>query len=123
MPARTSDRYCGDSSSAEDRIGASPTSETFGAAVDVNAGGRSLFFVVGRAGPPDAVVAALGGRVVVHLPDGRRALAVLGFDVFGALRRHPAIALAGPVSVDPDRFASFARLVGLDDGAPQPRPP
>jgi anti-sigma factor RsiW len=76
--------------------------------------GRSLFFVLGRGGPPDAAVRAANGQVVTRLPDQRRVLAVAPLDAYAALSRHPAVALAGPVSIDAKRFGSFAKLVGLD---------
>lgn len=79
--------------------------------------GRSLFFVLGRGGPPDAAVRELGGQIVTRLPDPRRVLAVASLDAYASLARHPAVALAGPVSIDAARFSSFAKLVGLD--APQ----
>jgi hypothetical protein len=103
------DRYCGISPA-----GSSATARTFGAEVSLGMEGRSLFFVLGRDGPPDAAVRAAGGQVVTRLPDPRRVLAVAPLDAYSGLNRHPAIALAGPVSIDANRFGSFAKLVGLD---------
>lgn len=98
--------------------------DAFGAQVSVPVGGRSLFFVVGRAGAPDAIVASVGGSVVTHLPDRRRVLALAPLEALGTLTSHPEVAIAGPVAVDRARFAAFARLVGLDEQpAPVARPP
>jgi hypothetical protein len=84
--------------------------------------GRSLFFVLGRDGPPDAAVRASGGQVVTRLPDPRRVLAIAPLDGYKSLSRHPAILLAGPVSIDAERFGSFAKLVGLDASPQEPEP-
>ncbi len=80
--------------------------------------GQSLFFVVGRTGPPDLAVRAVGGQVLTRLPDQRRVLAVAALDAYTALSRHPEVALAGPVSIDAERFGRFAQLVGLDAASP-----
>lgn len=80
--------------------------------------GQSLFFVVGRTGPPDLAVRAVGGQVLTRLPDQRRVLAVAALDRYTALSRHPEVALAGPVSIDAERFGRFAQLVGLDAASP-----
>jgi hypothetical protein len=106
-------RYCG-----AGPVGSSATSEAFGASVDVRAEGQSLYFVVGWVGPPDLAVRAVGGQVVTRLPDPRRVLAVAPLDGYAALSRHRDVALAGPVSIDPQRFGAFARLVGLDASPP-----
>lgn len=106
------DRYCG--SSPPD--GASATAKAFGADVAVAAAsdGRSLFFVIGRTGPPDDAVSAAGGQVVTHLPGGRRVLAVAPLAAYASLSRHPAVALAGPITIDAERFGHFAQLIALD---------
>lgn len=109
MPSEETDRYCGNPPA-----GSSTTARTFGAEVSLGMEGRSLFFVLGRVGPPDAAVRAAGGQVVTRLPDPRRVLAVAPLDAYAGLSRHPAVALAGPVSIDANRFGSFAKLVGLD---------
>ena len=93
----------------------------FGASISIAAEGQSLFLVVGRTGPPDLAVRAVGGEVLTRLPGGRRVLAVAALDAYAALNRHPEIALAGPVSIDAERFAWFARLVGLDAALPAER--
>lgn len=82
--------------------------------------GRSLFFILGRGGPPDAAVRAAGGQVVTRLPDPRRVLAVAPLEAYSSLTRHPAVALAGPVSIDAHRFGNFAKLVGLDASPREP---
>lgn len=111
MAVQDSDRYCGSSSPA----GTSATARGFGADVSVAAAdGRSLFFVIGRGGPPDLAVYAAGGQVVTRLPDPSRVLAVAPLDAYAGLSRHPAVALAGPITIDAERFGHFARLVALD---------
>jgi hypothetical protein len=109
VTARETDRCCGNPP-----LGTSATARTFGAEVSLGLEGRSLFFILGRGGPPDAAVRAAKGQVVTRLPDQRRVLAIAPLDAYAALSRDPAIALAGPVSIDAQRFATFAKLVGLD---------
>ncbi len=75
--------------------------------------------MIGRDGPPDAIVASIGGTVVTRLQDRRRVLAVAPLAAHAALRQNRGLELAGPVSIDPERFERFTRLVGLND----PRPP
>ena len=112
MAARTPDRYCGDPN------GLSSTARAFGARVSLPLEGRSLFFVVGRDQAPDAIVRAAGGTVVARLPDERRVLAILSLAAGTGLRGHPGLELAGPVSIDAERFARFTALIGLDDARP-----
>ncbi len=109
------DRYCGIPST-----GSSTTAQTFGAEVSLGMEGQSLFLVLGAGGPPDAAVHAAGGQIVTRLPDPRRVLAVVPFDASPALSRHPAVALAGPVTIDANRFGNFAKLVGLDASPQEP---
>jgi hypothetical protein len=97
--------------------GWSPTAEAFGATVEVAAGGVQLCLVVGRAGMPDRAVRSVGGRTVLRLPDGRRLLAVVRLETLLALQAHADVALAGPVTIDAERFGRFAELVGLDEAA------
>ena len=78
----------------------------------------SLFFVIGRDGPPDAAVRSVGGTVVTHLQDPRRALALAPLSAHAELRQHRSLRLAGPVSIDPKRFEQFTRLIGLNDSNP-----
>ena len=97
--------------------------DAFGASISVPVSGRSLFFVIGRAVAPDAIVASVGGSVVTHLPDPRRVLAIAPLEALESLRSHPELALAGPVGIDAGRFGAFARLIGLDEHVPTARPP
>ena len=94
--------------------GMSATAEAFGAQVAVPAEGRSLFYVVGRAGPPDLAVPAAGGSVVTRLPDPRRVLAVAPIASHASLRNDPSVELAGPVNIDSERLTRFVELVGLE---------
>ena len=114
----------------ESRLGDSPTARQFGASVDIaGAANRSLYLVVGNRQSPRSAVTALGGEVVVALPDGVRVLAVMPTAAQLAIQRHPDVALAGPVSIDPDRFGRFVALAGLNGEAgpngqvPVGRPP
>jgi hypothetical protein len=100
-------------------VGSSAAARAFGASVAIATAGESLFLVVGRTGPPDPAVRAVGGQVLTRLPDQRRVLAVASLDAYTALSRHPDIALAGPVSIDAERFGRFAQLVGLDGASPE----
>jgi hypothetical protein len=124
VAARASHRH-GGAVATPDRptTGSSATADAFGASVSVPVSGNSLFFVVGRTAAPDTVVASVGGSVVTHLPDPRRALAIAPLEALESLRRHPELALAGPVSIDPERFSAFARIIGLDDAPASGRPP
>ena len=100
---------------ARDRPADSAMARGFGAEIAIGEpDGRALFLVVGRGGSPEAAIRGLGGHVLVRLPGGIRVLAVLPVLAQGPLGRHPAVALAGPVTIDPDRFARFAALSRLD---------
>ena len=100
-------------------IGSSATANAFDARVSVLAEGESLFFVIGRDGPPDTIIRAAGGHVVTRLPDPRRVIAIAPLDAYASLRRHPGLELAGPVSIDAERFGRFAQLIRLEEpGAP-----
>jgi hypothetical protein len=63
-------------------------------------------------------VRAVGGQVVTRLPDPRRVLAVAPLESYSALSGDPEIALAGPISIDAERFGRFAQLIGLDTAPP-----
>jgi hypothetical protein len=63
-------------------------------------------------------VRSVGGTVVTRLPDPRRVLAFAPLAAHAELRGHPDLALAGPVSIDPQRFERFARLIGLGEERP-----
>lgn len=94
-------------------LGRSSMSEAFGADVQIGADAPGLCLVVGREGDPAVAIAAAGGRVVTRLP-GSRVLAMLTWHALAALRADPSIALAGAVSIDPERFARFCAITGLD---------
>lgn len=96
--------------------------EAFGATIEMAAQGSTLALVAGRTGqPPHAAVATAGGRVVADLGGGRL-VAIVELQALLGMRQHPAIITAGPISVDPERFARFAALADLDN--PQDsRPP
>jgi hypothetical protein len=105
-------------------LGQSPTAAAFGATVELGAGRGGLCLVVGRDASPTASVASVQGRLVTRLPGDRRVLAMLSWEALQTLQHDPAVALAGPVSIDPQRFARFAALAGLDAGdAPSPTAP
>lgn len=92
-----------------------PMAAAFGAKIDVGAPGSTLALVLGRAGqPPHGAVAAAGGRVLADLGGGR-VVALVELRALLGLRQHPAVTTAGPISVDPERFARFAALVDLDN--------
>lgn len=101
-------------------LGDSAMAQTFGATVDVDAGDRGLYFVVGRNGSPetpDVAVRGVGGEVVLRLPRARKLLAVLPVAAEHYVQRHDAVALAGRVTIDPQRFQSFVELISLDASA------
>lgn len=99
------------------QVGRSPIAETFGANIHVVAPQHRLFLVIGRAAPPVALVRKYGGRVVFLLPDTNKLLAILPVDAQPLFQTHPQIALCGPVTIDPVRFAQFVALIGLDNGS------
>jgi hypothetical protein len=94
-------------------LGGSSMSEAFGANVQIGADAPGLCLVVGRTGDPSAAIAAAGGRLVTRLP-GSRVLAMLTWHALAALRADRSIALAGAVTIDPERFARFCALAGID---------
>lgn len=100
-----------------DTFGSSPTAAAFGASTSVPEQAGGLVLVVGRGGtsPVPAVMAA-GGNVLVQFPEGR-VLAAVSVEAQPRLQRHPDVALAGPVDVDPSRFAAFAKLIGRASAA------
>jgi len=93
--------------------GSSRTAQSFGAQISLAQSGKSLFYVVARAGTPDAAVRSVGGEVMTRLVGPRQALALAPLAAQADLRNHPELELAGPVAVDRERFERFARLVGL----------
>ena len=103
---------------AATRSGDSATARQFGASIDVaTTEGRALFLVVGKGVSPRPAVASVDGQVVAELPDGVRVLALMPVAMQATVQRHRDVALAGPVTIDPVRFARFAALLGLNGGA------
>lgn len=99
----------------------SPTARAFGAEISVADHGSALFYLVARTGTPDAAVRSVGGEVVARLLTPREALAMAPLAAHAALRNHLELELAGPVTVDPERFRRFTRLIGLHTRTkPQP---
>lgn len=96
-------------------IGHSPTAEAFGAEISTPEQERSLYFAIGSDGPPDAAIRSVGGRVVARLQDPRSVLALAPLAAHAALREDRSLRLAGPVTIDPERFERFTRLIGLDN--------
>jgi hypothetical protein len=45
---------------------------------------------------------------------------MLSWEGLKAVQRDAAVTVAGPVSIDPERFARFAALTGLDAGEEPP---
>lgn len=99
-----------------DGVGTTHVARAFGAVVNVEAPPRGLYLVIGRRGVPEAAVRSVRGEVVVRLDESASLLAVLAVDNHAVLQRHPDVALAGPVTIDPERFARFVGLAGLDHG-------
>lgn len=99
--------------------GVSPTARAFDAQINTGGGGNALFYVVARSGVPDAAVASVGGAVVTRLTSSRHALALAPLAAHAELRSHRQLEIAGPVTVDSERFARFARLAGMG-GRPPP---
>ena len=100
--------------------GESATSRAFGADVRLGSGGPSLCLVVGSDAGVAGAVASAGGQVVTRLPGGGRVLALLTWEALQGVRAHQAVALAGAVTIDQQRFARFCALAGIDVGPPQP---
>lgn len=80
---------------------------------------RQLFVVVfaSREVGPAAIIRAHGGRII--LDGGAWMIAELGFNVATSLRSAGEVVFVGGVSVDPQRFAAFGKLTGLDPFQPQ----
>ena len=80
---------------------------------------RQLFVVVftSREVGPAAIIRAHGGRIVID--GGAWVIAELGFNVATSLRSAGEVVFVGGVSVDPQRFAAFGKLTGLDPFQPQ----
>jgi hypothetical protein len=87
------------------------TAETFGAKIEIDYGSKAMCFVIGRVSPIAAINAAQG--IVAAKLSETRALVVVDLKLLPILQRHPDIEIAGPVSIDAERFARFANLVGV----------
>ncbi len=96
--------------------GSSATSAAFGATVEIAGGDQGLYYVVGRDTAFVPALAEMGARIVVVLDD-LHVLAVAGISGFFGLIRDPRVRLAGPVTLDMDRFS---RVLGLAGGDPPP---
>ena len=92
--------------------------QSFEARIHLETSGLGLFFIIGRTGSPEEAVRSVGGNVVFRLPGQQKLLAVLRTASFPEVQRHPAVALVGPVVVDPQRFAHFAALMHLEHEQP-----
>ena len=87
----------------------------FGATVTLDAPTQGLYLVIGYHMPPVDAVRGVQGHVVLVLPQRRTVLAMLATEAHPQLLRHGDVMLAGPVTIDPERFARFTELAGLDD--------
>jgi hypothetical protein len=94
-------------------LGESAAARAFGATVAVTTPEQGLCLVIGREGGVDTAVSTAGGQVVARLAGGRL-LALMTWSGLRALWRHPDVRVAGPVSVDPQRFERFCALIGAD---------
>jgi len=92
--------------------GSSPTAEAFDATISAPEQGKSLFYVVTRGGTPDAAVLSVGGVIAARLATPNAALALAPLAAHAALRERPDIALAGPVTIDAERFQRFTSVIG-----------
>ncbi|HEX5593809.1 MAG TPA: hypothetical protein VFX35_10725 [Solirubrobacterales bacterium] len=90
----------------------SETARAFGAEISIT-DGQALFYVVARKGTPDAAVRSAGGEIVTRLHSALQALALAPLSAHLQLRDHPDLAVAGPVTIDPDRFERFTTLIGM----------
>lgn len=94
---------------------ASAMARQFGASISVPTPPQlGLHLVAGDPSNLEAAVTAVGGRVVVRLPDTQRLIALLTMDAQRVLQQRPGIDLVGSINIDPTRFARFVALAGLD---------
>lgn len=96
------------------QIGDSPTAKAFGAQIRAALPVRGLYLVIGHDDSVSGLVQGTGGQVIVRFPNTFKLLAMLPVSAFFSLRQHRLIAMVGPVSIDPQRFARFAAIAGLD---------
>jgi hypothetical protein len=90
----------------------SATAKSFGAQISLADHGQALFYVVARAGSPDAALRSVGGEVMSRLSPSQ-ALGLAPLSAHADLRHHPDLELAGPITIDPQRFERFTRLIGV----------
>jgi len=95
-------------------VGESNTARAFDANIHLELPDRGLYLVVGRGRSPVTLIKTCGGQSLVRIPDSFTVLAMLPVQTFLAFQKHRDIALVGPVSIDPVRFAQFAQAAGLD---------
>lgn len=92
----------------------SAIARAFGAQVRTVRPQLGLYLVIGRGRSPFEAVRSAGGQTLVQFPDTFVTLALMRFEAFLALRRHPHIQRIGPVTLDHARFEQFAAAAGLD---------
>jgi hypothetical protein len=97
------------------------TAEAFGAKIDITVPDRGLYLVTGRERLPAAAVRSMGGQIVFVVPESVSLLALLPTVSFLALKGHPEVAHAGPVSIDSARFNHFLELIGLNHNRDEPQ--
>jgi hypothetical protein len=100
-----------DGAVSADDSGNSQISQAFGAKIRLTTGSLSMCLVIGRSSPLPALN-AVGGRILAELAP-TKVIAVVNMMYFSQLKAHPDIISAGSISVDPQRFAQFQRLLGL----------
>lgn len=86
---------------------------SFGAKVEMASGSLGLCLIA-TVGSPLPAVNAVGARVLAQLSP-TRVIAVVDMTLFGQLQHRRDVLMAGPISVDPTRFAQFQRIVGISD--------
>jgi len=96
--------------------------KSFGAEVKVtlpHSEQRQLFLVIftSQEVGPAGIIRAHGGRIV--LDGGAWMIAELAFNVATSLRQAGEVVFLGGISLDPQRFATFSKLTGLDPLHPQ----
>lgn len=92
-------------------MGDSATAQAFGANVAVATGSWAMCLVIARRDPA-AALNAVGARLLATL-SSTQVIAFVDMTLFAQLRGHPDIASAGSISVDPQRFARFQKMVGV----------
>ena len=92
--------------------GVSGLADCFDAGVSVGAAGAALFYVIAHRDTPDAAVHSVGGEVFARRAHPPQPRVVAPHAAHAQLRDHRDLRLAGPVTVDPQRFRHFTELVG-----------